>query len=140
VIVCDTSGLLAFYDTSSPHNATARRAIEANTGPYVISPLVLAELDYFLLTRLGSKTELTVLREITGGAYEIASFNEADAEQAVSVAEQYGDLELGLTDASTVVIAARHQTLNVLTLDERHFRVVRPLSGKAFRILPADAE
>jgi hypothetical protein len=47
--------------------------------------------------------------------------------------------ELGLTDASIAVIAARHHTANILTLDERHFRAVRPLWGEAFRLLPADA-
>jgi hypothetical protein len=28
---------------------------------------------------------------------------------------------------------------DVLTLDERHFRALRPPGGKAFRILPSDA-
>jgi len=55
------------------------------------------------------------------------------------VAEQYGDLRLGLTDASLAVIAARHHTVNILTLDETHFRLVRPLWGRTFTILPADA-
>jgi uncharacterized protein len=139
VIVCDTSGLLALYDTSSPHHAAARRVIDRDSGPYLISPLVLAELDYFLLTRLGPTVELTVLREITGGAYEIASFGGGDAEEAVSVVERYSDLRIGLTDASIAVIAASHHALDILTLDERHFRVVRPLWGKSFKLLPADA-
>lgn len=138
MIVCDTSGLLAFYDTSSPHSAAARRVMEQDGGPYLISPLVLAELDYFLLTRLGTSVELTVLRDITGGAYTIAGFDHATATEAISVVERYEDLKLGLTDASIAVIAARHHTVSILTLDERHFRFVRPLWGKAFRLLPAD--
>ena len=139
MIVCDTSGLLAFYDTSSPQNAAARGVFEQDEGPYLVSPLVLAELDYFLLTRLGSAVELTVLRDVTGGAYVIAEFDHAVATEATSLAERYSDMELGLTDASIAVIAARHHTVNVLTLDERHFRAVRPLWGKAFKLLPADA-
>jgi predicted nucleic acid-binding protein len=139
VIVCDTSGLLAFYDASSPHNDAARGVLEKDEGPYLVSPLVLAELDYFLLTRLGSVVELTVLRDITGGAYTIAGFDHAVATEATSLAERYSDMELGLTDASIAVIAARHRTVNILTLDERHFRVVRPLWGEAFKLLPTDA-
>jgi hypothetical protein len=140
VIVCDTSGLLAFYDTSSPHNAAARGVFEQDEGPFLVSPLVLAELDYFLLTRLGTAVEVSVLRDITGGAYAIAEFGLDIAAEATSLAEHYSDLKLGLTDASNAVIAAKHHTVNILTLDERHFRVVRPLWGEAFKLLPADVK
>jgi len=34
---------------------------------------------------------------------------------------------------------ARYGTTRVLTLDERHFRAMRPLHADAFTILPADA-
>jgi predicted nucleic acid-binding protein len=41
-------------------------------------------------------------------------------------------------DASIAVLAARHRASDVLTLDERHFRVLR--AGEApFRLLPSDA-
>jgi hypothetical protein len=38
-----------------------------------------------------------------------------------------------------VVLAAKYDTTRLLTLDERHFRVIRPLRGDAFTILPADS-
>jgi hypothetical protein len=39
-----------------------------------------------------------------------------------------------------VALAARLQTVEIATFDERHFRVMRPLSGgDAFRLLPRDA-
>ncbi len=37
-----------------------------------------------------------------------------------------------------MVLAARHDTRDVLTLDERHFRAARMLDRKRFRFLPAD--
>ena len=49
-------------------------------------------------------------------------------------------MELGLADASLMVLAAHLQMIAVATLDERHFRALKPLTGgKAFRLLPADA-
>jgi predicted nucleic acid-binding protein len=48
-------------------------------------------------------------------------------------------LRIGLADASNVVLANRHDTLDVLTLDERPFRALRGPGGRPFRILPADA-
>jgi predicted nucleic acid-binding protein len=52
---------------------------------------------------------------------------------------QYGDLRISLADASNVVLANRYDTLDVLTLDERPFRVLRGPGGHPFRVLPADA-
>jgi hypothetical protein len=34
------------------------------------------------------------------------------------------------------VLAARHRTRSLLTLDHRHFNVIRPLEGGRFRLLP----
>ena len=46
---------------------------------------------------------------------------------------------LGLADASLVALAERLETISIATLDERHFRSVRPLAAAdAFRLLPAD--
>jgi predicted nucleic acid-binding protein len=59
---------------------------------------------------------------------------------AVKVAERYVDTGLGLADGSAVALAERLDTIDIATLDERHFRAVRPLAGgKAFGLLPADA-
>jgi predicted nucleic acid-binding protein len=52
--------------------------------------------------------------------------------------EQYADFPLGGTDASVIALAERFQTDLVLTLDERHFRAVRPRHCERLRLLPAD--
>ncbi len=49
-------------------------------------------------------------------------------------------LELGLADASIVVLAERYETNRVLTLDHRHFRALRTSRGTPFAVLPADCE
>jgi predicted nucleic acid-binding protein len=58
---------------------------------------------------------------------------------ARSVVERYGDLRLGLADASLVVLADRFKTKRIVTFDERAFRVGAPLSGGSFTVLPADS-
>jgi predicted nucleic acid-binding protein len=52
---------------------------------------------------------------------------------------RYQDLDLGLADASVVALAGRLHTLNILTLDERHFRAIEVAPGRAARLLPFDA-
>jgi uncharacterized protein len=58
---------------------------------------------------------------------------------AQSVRVRYRALDLDLTDAVNVALAADYDTDTILTLDRRDFRAVRPLGRyKAFRVLPDD--
>ena len=41
-------------------------------------------------------------------------------------------------EALAVVLAERHRTREVLTLDERHFRALRTRDRKRFKLLPLD--
>jgi uncharacterized protein len=139
VIVLDTSGLLAALDADQRQHQRAREALEADSGPLLLSPFVLAELDYLLLTRVGVEAETALLLEVAGGAYELAAFGADDVAVAAELIERYKDLQIGVADASIAVIAAKARTTRLLTLDERHFRSLRPLWGEAFTLLPADS-
>jgi uncharacterized protein len=139
VILLDTSGLLAALDRSQRLHAEARRALMAARGPLLLSPFVLAELDYLLATKVGMGAELAFLEEVERGAYQLETFGEEDIAVARGIIERHADLEIGLADASIVVLSARRDVADVLTLDERHFRALRRPGGGAFRILPADA-
>jgi predicted nucleic acid-binding protein len=77
-----------------------------------------------------------VLEELAGGAYELAHLEGRDLDRAATVIERYPDQAIGLADASIVVLADRHRTREILTLDHRHFDVVRPLSGGRFKLRP----
>lgn len=136
MLVCDTSGLIAFFDASDQHHADVNSVIATDSGPFVVSPYVLAELDYLVATRRGVAAELAVLAELAGGAWELACCDAAEIRAAHRVIERYRDLEVGLADASQVVLAARYRTNRVLTLDHRHFGVLRSEKGKAFTLLP----
>ena len=52
----------------------------------------------------------------------------------------YADLDIGLVDASLIAHSRDQATDVILTLDQRHFRAVRSLSGRPFRLLPFDIE
>lgn len=136
MIIADTSGLLALFNRREPAHDEVRRVIESDASTLCVSPYVLAELDYLVSTRLGVDAELGVLRELAAGAYELATIDETALRECVDVIERYRDQEIGLADASLVVLAARYRTKRVLTLDHRHFDVIRPLDGGRFRLLP----
>jgi predicted nucleic acid-binding protein len=65
-------------------------------------------------------------------------FGPSDVSRATEVIERYRDLEIGLADASIVVLAERHVVTDVLTLDQRHFRSMRIQRRKRFKVLPFD--
>lgn len=54
----------------------------------------------------------------------------------VTLLEKYRDQDIGVTDASNVVLADRYHTRTILTLDRRHFDVLRPIGGGRFTVLP----
>jgi predicted nucleic acid-binding protein len=138
VILLDTSGLLAALDASQRQHAPCRAALEAAKGPLLLSPFVLAELDYLLMRHVGAHAQAALLDEVVRGAYRLEGFTADDIARAGEIMRRYEDLQIGLADASIVVLAERHATIEVLTLDLRHFRALRVGGRKRFRILPAD--
>lgn len=140
MIICDTSGLLAAYDQQEPDGPAVRELLEAEAGALIVSPFVLAELDYMLLSRAGIQAELTLLNDLADGVYQVPAFTPQDAEGVARLAERHADLKLGIADAHSMILAAheRYGTTRVLTFDHRHFRAVKPPQGGVFRVLPAD--
>lgn len=135
-LVVDTSALLAFFDSSEPDHAAVAEAVERDPGPLIVSPFVVAELDYLLATRHGSEAELAVLAELASGAWELPAIDRDDLGRIRSVIEAYRDQAIGVADASNVLLADRYRTRSILTLDRRHFEVLRTLGGDPFTLLP----
>ena len=135
-MIVDTSALLAFFDRDEPDHAAVTTVLDGATEPLVASPYVVAELDYLVASRLGVSAELAVLRELAGGAWDLAAFGTEDLAQARAVVDRYADQAIGLADASIVILAARYQTRTVVTLDRRPFGVLRPIEGGSFTIRP----
>ena len=136
MVIVDTSALLAYFDANEPDHAAVADVIEKGDEPLVVSPFVVAELDYLVATRVGVDAELAALRELTSGAWELAPFGLTDLEQAASVIAKYRDQQIGAADASNVVLADRYQTRTIATLDRRHFTVLRPIGGGRFAVVP----
>ena len=135
-MIVDTGALLAFFDTDEPDHETVSAILSGATEPLVVSPYVVAEVDYLVGSRLGVSAELAVLRELTSGAWDLPAMDIGDLVQACTIIERYADQNIGVADASNVVLAERYRTRTIVTLDHRHFDVLRTLGGGRFRILP----
>ncbi len=102
---------------------------------------MLAELDDLVSTRIGEDAARALLGEVARGVFRLEPFDAADVAEANDLLARYAGAGLGLADASVLVLSRRHRAGDVLTLDERHFRLVVTdwLPSSSLRILPADA-
>ena len=55
---------------------------------------------------------------------------------AAALLEQYADARLDFVDATLVAIAERLNIRRLLTLDQRHYRMIRPTHCPVFELLP----
>jgi uncharacterized protein len=140
-IVIDTSAILALYDEDQAGHAEVGNLVTATTESLAVSPMVVAEADYMLSTRLGPDGALAFARDVAAGAFDLADWGVADHGAALAVVGRFvaGKDHIGITDAGNVVLADRYRTNRLLTLDQRHFRLLRPISGPDhFALLPFD--
>jgi predicted nucleic acid-binding protein len=137
-MLLDTSGLLSALDGSQNHHREAAASLSSARPPLLLSPFVLAELDYLIASRVGSAARASLLEEVERGAYVLEPMVAKDIASAHAIIRRYAGLGISLADASIVVLAQRHRVRDVLTLDERHFRVLNA-DGNPFRLLPADS-
>ena len=141
-LIVDTSAILAIFDEAYREHQQIAEIIEETTASLVVSPLVVAETDYMLQSRLGTAAARRFAGDVASEAYELAEWRAADHATALTVMDRYGDQNdyIGVADAANVVLADTYRTTRLLTLDQRHFRALRPLWGADyFTILPYDA-
>jgi uncharacterized protein len=111
--------------------------LERWPGELVVSAFTAAEADHLVLTRLGVDAELALIEDLAV-TYTVPALDARGLKAARDLCARYRDLELGLADASIVVLAEQWSTHTLATFDQRHFRAVTALDGGAFTLLPAD--
>lgn len=136
-LLVDAAPLVALADRRDPARDAVRTALEGEPGALVIAAPVTGEVDYLLGRRVGLAARLAFLDDLAASRFSVECLTSAEYAAAVELDRRYAALDLGLADCATVVLAARLATRRVLTFDHRHFRVVTPLQGGSFELLPA---
>lgn len=138
-MIVDTSVLYAFFVGTEPAHDAVTELVHREAGvgnELVVSPFVIAELDYLVTNRFGVTAERAALDELSNGAWAIPRVSPEDLHSIADVVTRYSDPRIGATDASLVVLADRYATKTIATLDRRHFEVLRGLDGAPFDIRP----
>jgi len=136
LIILDTSALYAYFRADDPDHAAVVETMNGGD-QLVVSPYVVAELDYLVTRRAGVHAEIRMLAELSGGAFELPIMGAADLLTCAEIISNYHDQNVGVTDASLIVLADRYATHRIATFDHRHFSVLRGLDGSPFTLVPA---
>jgi predicted nucleic acid-binding protein len=136
--IVDAAPLVALGDANDRLFQRIEHLLKTIDGPLVIPAPVTAEVDYLLGRRLGRRAQRRFIADLAAERFTVAALEREDYVTVQEIDARYADLELGLADCSIIVLAHRYKTTRIVSFDERHFRVVRPLQGEAFTVLPAD--
>lgn len=142
IVIGDTSGLVAAFNSADPEHVRARAALQ-QAALTIVSPLVLLEVEHITTRNLNRRAAYAVndwlLAQERTGRIEVPAVSADLLRVARRVQNKYLALRLDLTDATNVSLAERYETVAVLTLDRRDYRAITPLTGHAaFRLLPDD--
>lgn len=136
MIVVDTGPLYAAADRSDAHHS-ACAALFANPPDELIVPVsVVVETSFLIERHLGSAAEAAFLGSLVPAGVVVEQLGHDDLIRMAELVETYADMPLGAVDASVVAIAERLGATTIITIDRRHFSVVRPRHTAAFTLLP----
>lgn len=137
MIIVDTGVLYALADKRDAHHGSCLDWLAEAPRPLMVSPLVVAEACYLINRYCGPSVEAAFLDSLCPGqTFRVVSLVDADFVRMADLVRQYSDLPLGGTDASVIAVAERLKTIDVATIDHRHFTVVQPRHAPAFHLLP----
>jgi uncharacterized protein len=136
VIVCDTGPLVAVLNENDADHQRCLDLLERHAGPLLVPSPVLAEVCYFLETRVGPTAEARFLDSIADGEIELVELTRVDLARMAELVRRYADFPLGAVDAAVLAVTERLDVYEVATLDRRHFSAVRTRHLKPLRLLP----
>lgn len=133
MIIVDTGAIIAMLDRSERNHKNVLEYLGRNL---VLPVTLLAEIDYMASTQLGSHIARDFFKGLERGDLQLLEFDKLDLLHANEIMERYPNVPLGLADASVIALAERHSINDILTLDRRHFTLVKPRAKPYFNLLP----
>lgn len=135
-VLVDTGPLYALADKKDSWHARVVEFLKS-VAPRLIVPItVLPEACYLTAKFLGSEAEIELADSMRRGEIAVETLTKPDWGRTLEVMRKYADVELGFVDASLVAVAERLRIRDILTVDRRHFSLVRPRHCRSFTLHP----
>jgi uncharacterized protein len=133
-VLADTSGIIALLDKSDHYHNSVLNIVSKED--ILIPSIILPEVDYLATKYLGDKAFLNFLEDLFDGYFTYISVEVEDLKRASLIMQKYQDVYLGIVDSSVAALAERLRIRKILTLDRRHFCLIKPESIDYFELLP----
>jgi len=98
------------------------------------------EVDYWVTEYVSPGLFAQFLQDIEDGAYQVADLRREDYSRVRELRTRYADARIGFVDAAVLAVVERLNEPKLATLDQRHFRLLRPRHVEALRLLPEEAK
>lgn len=135
-LICDTGPLFAAMDRSDRDHLTCAKLIETSTEQLLVPAPVVVELDWLASRRLAPEAFLGFLLDVGEARLDVVELRVVDYVRVRELLDRYRDLPLGFVDAAVLAVVERLGESKLVTLDRRHFGVVRPRHIPALRLMP----
>lgn len=136
MLIVDAGPLYAAAARRDKHHERSVELLSTTPRPLLVPALVVTEVSYLLADRLGPHAELAFARSLAEAELVVEPVLDSDWGRIADLTEEYLDMPLGMVDASIVALAERRGLDVLATLDQRHFRAVRPRHVEAFTLVP----
>jgi uncharacterized protein len=133
-LIVDTGPLVALLDATDPDHERCATLLGDTNEPRIVPVCVLVEVESLL--RPWPQALAALLADFDAGAFELLDLPTRWLLRSGELIERYRDLPLGLVDATVIAAAEMLRETKVVTLDHRHFTVVRPSHTAALELLP----
>ncbi len=135
-LVLDTGPILALLDADDSAHSRCVALLDEVDEPLVVVAATLVEVDYWIRKRLQPEVWSIFVEDIVSGAYRLEHPSPHDLTRIAELEADYADLDLGMVDAAVIATCERLGERKVATLDQRHFRTVRPKHCDYLKLLP----
>jgi predicted nucleic acid-binding protein len=135
-ILVDTGPLYAMADQDDSWHDRVSAFLNTFPVRLIVPVTVLPEACYLIGAHLGAAAEVEFLRSLQREEIAVEFLKKDDLGRSVAVMDKYADAGLGFVDASVVAVAERLRIRDVLTIDRRHFSLVRPRHCARFDLKP----
>ncbi|MFZ9736390.1 MAG: type II toxin-antitoxin system VapC family toxin [Prochlorotrichaceae cyanobacterium] len=136
IAILDTSFLFALTDRNDRNHQAVLTVAQSANETLVLPVVVLPEICYLLVSRLGHQAMRNFMVSVTPDAVQVESLTREDLQRIHQILEDYADNQLDFTDAAIVAMAERLAITRVYTLDRRDFSIIRPKHCDYFDLFP----
>ena len=135
VAVADTSFVVALANRKDRWHESCVR-IYSQFKTILLPQTVLAETAYLIGQKITIQSVVAFVQNLPKSRFANTALSDAELLQAADILSRYHDSRIDFVDATVMAVAEQHSIRQILTLDQRDFRLYRPQQFEAFDLLP----